>query len=657
MPRQKDQKRIIQLLLEEHLSFAGPNLVTDFKAILIATKHLNLSPQGYNVVYRADDEDTPTPGARKFKIRLVLTGTFAIKDLVDYMASNNPNAVFSNKEAVIQGINILIGHNLRAAAQIISSGSSRYFNWQAAYSDRTRLVTSLFAIRGFFVSARPAISRLLVNVQVKHAPFYEPGRLEELMRKFFHDNGPNKGRLAKCLEHLSVNITHIVRKSSNGQQIKRMKSIWGLGTLRDGRTPGRNQLHPPIIRSFGAGLKEVQFWMDSSQKYTTVFDHFLQTYDITITDVTLPVINVGNRDNPMYLPAQVCQIEQGERFKSELLPSQTKQMINFAVRKPTLNANSLVKEAAALLKIHQSTNPTYETFGIGLDSRLVAVHGRIFPCPKVTYHGNQTAATSNGQWNMIKIQFADSKSLSSWTWVVVDTADDFDPWRGHGYQQTLDNFANELRKVCIACGPAVPGLRITVRPTTPANSTRPLIPEDVESKIGEAFKKFAITPNRQPPDLVLVVLLNDKTDIYNQIKLTCDIGLGLTDVCVLASKFAKAQAQYFANVALKVNLKLGGRNQALEPAKFGLLSQMRTMVVGLDVTHPSTGSSKDAPSVVDIVASVDKYFTQYPGAIRVQESRKEMITALTELMKKRLTLWRKRNNGAYPGKAHRHLTL
>ncbi len=64
-----------------------------------------------------------------------------------------------------------------------------------------------------------------------------------------------------------------------------------------------------------------------------------------------------------------------------------------------------------------------------------------------------------------------------------------------------------------------------------------------------------------------------------------DVKFGIHSVCVLAEKLDKG-AQYYANVALKFNLKCGGVNQLL-PKQLGFLNNEDTMVVGIDVTHPA----------------------------------------------------------------------
>jgi hypothetical protein len=40
-------------------------------------------------------------------------------------------------------------------------------------------------------------------------------------------------------------------------------------------------------------------------------------------------------------------------------------------------------------------------------------------------------------------------------------------------------------------------------------------------------------------------------------------------------------------MSLKFNLKAGGTNQTLDPAKRGVITEGKTMVVGIDVTYPS----------------------------------------------------------------------
>lgn len=108
----------------------------------------------------------------------------------------------------------------------------------------------------------------------------------------------------------------------------------------------------------------------------------------------------------------------------------------------------------------------------------------------------------------------------------------------------------------------------------------------------------------------------------------------------------KENRTYFANVALKFNLKLGGTNHTLEKSYMGILSKDQTMVVGIDVVHPSPGSGK--ASVASMVASIDKNLAQWPVDLQVQvREGQEMLDKIDIMLLSRLALWRKKHN-VYP---------
>ena len=66
----------------------------------------------------------------------------------------------------------------------------------------------------------------------------------------------------------------------------------------------------------------------------------------------VPVLNVGTRQNPMYLPADVCTVMPGQPARSQLSPIQTANMIKFAVRMPYDNAESIVREGPLTLGLN-----------------------------------------------------------------------------------------------------------------------------------------------------------------------------------------------------------------------------------------------------------------------------------------------------------------
>lgn len=72
------------------------------------------------------------------------------------------------------------------------------------------------------------------------------------------------------------------------------------------------------------------------------------------------------------------------------------------------------------------------------------------------------------------------------------------------------------------------------------------------------------------------------------------------------------------------------------------------MVVGFDVTHPSTGQTLGgAPSVAAMVASTDGFLSQWLAEISIQQQRQERVSDLKHMLKTRLQVWKARH-GSYP---------
>jgi len=149
------------------------------------------------------------------------------------------------------------------------------------------------------------------------------------------------------------------------------------------------------------------------------------------------------------------------------------------------------------------------------------------------------------------------------------------------------------------------------------------------------------------PSFILVLLSRRDNYIYPGIKRICDVELGVHTIHMLTDKVvgkdANKQDQYFSNVALKLNTKLGGINHVLDSDSLKWLTKAKTMIVGMDVTHPGPGSVEGTPSIAAVVASIDSSFVQFPASLRCQETKKEMITDLASMMIERLMFYAEKN--------------
>ena len=101
---------------------------------------------------------------------------------------------------------------------------------------------------------------------------------------------------------------------------------------------------------------------------------------------------------------------------------------------------------------------------------------------------------------------------------------------------------------------------------------------------------------------VVVVVCQNKlpSDTYNTLKFFADVRIGIHTSCILVDKFRKNTGQkplndsYFSNVALKMNLKLGGINHTLKEPIELTKKDAALMVVGYDVTHPTEDKEDEA---------------------------------------------------------------
>lgn len=391
-------------MLNESAELAGyrHDVVTDFKSILISRKRFPIKNDTHfiNIKYKSEGEDDPLDQAQVYKIYITLTKTLTLGELMADLTSTNPTVQYDSKLEMIQGLNVFLNHYAKTNDALVNIGSSKTFVWSAGSENSVDLGQGLRAIRGFITSVRAATNRILININVSHGAFYQEGVLTSLMRAFKAQ--PSKMatvyELGTFLTNLRVRTSHLSeKKNRHGVLVLRQKSIWGLArAYRPKNAPGLEK--PPQVRHFGAGPKDVKFWLrertngmetmvstiysriavrnsrcmkthanksskvgpqpvDSGPgRYVTVFDYFKNTYSLE-TSNNFPVVNVGSDDNPSYLPAEVCIVLPGQPARTRLNGEQTSKMVNFACRPPWINAKSIEDDGFETAGLSRKTNP------------------------------------------------------------------------------------------------------------------------------------------------------------------------------------------------------------------------------------------------------------------------------------------------------------
>ncbi|KAF9624318.1 hypothetical protein IFM89_009226 [Coptis chinensis] len=111
--------------------------------------------------------------------------------------------------------------------------------------------------------------------------------------------------------------------------------------------------------------------------------------------------------------------------------------------------------------------------------------------------------------------------------------------------------------------------------------------------------------------------------------------LGIISQCCQPKQAMKCNKQYLENVALKINVKAGGRNTVLVDAlsrRMPIVSEKLTIIFGADVTHPSPGEDS-SPSIAAAVASMDwPKISKYRGLVSAQHHHQELIQDIYSLV-------------------------
>ena len=332
------------------------------------------------------------------------------------------------------------------------------------------------------------------------------------------------------------------------------------------------------------------------------------------------------------MPPQFCEVLPGQFARTKLKTDQTTAMLDFAAQPPFINAETIVKDSPAIVGIGEGRNALLTNARVSVPNELITIQARVLGAPRVLYCTPQSfttkkpASVSDGSWDLRGIKVSYPGTIRSWTMVALKMGPQ-NPFSSLEEANAVrDRFAGALRTLGISV-PNSSAPNVTLRNLTFATWQKEL--DELFANFAKDFQHlFLVFPKKQPEY------------IYGKIKSMADVKYGIITTCMDGSKLIKGQPQYMANVGLKVNLKAGGRNQSLDDTSLGIVAKDNTMLVGIDVTHPSPGSAKDAPSVAAMVASIDKHLGQWPVDLRVQRGRQEEVDPLIEMLQSRLALWK-----------------
>jgi eukaryotic translation initiation factor 2C len=475
------------------------------------------------------------------------------------------------------------------------------FNVRSFYTPQGKQIVGggLEFWRGYFQSLRPSIGRLIVNVDISSGMMYKAGPLIELCLDFL-GRGPNQDLLATLPDR---------------ERLRLQKFIKGVKVQIKTKSSGPQKFR--VVRGLSKEGADRFNFVGSDGAQTNVARYFREQLRETVRFPKVICAEVGK--GAMY-PLEFCIVPEGQIARRQVPPDITKKMVEFATMRPADRFRSIA-DGVRLLAYGQSAY--VRQFGLNIETSQgpLAVDARVLNTPKLQYgQGSKDRFVSprNGSWNMADKKFFKPMAIKNWVIIIYERQQRF---RQDNARKMVDDFVH-------ACGTV--GMLIQDKnPIVKWEHGQGNIAAQIRAAGGECAKAKG-----GPPSLVVVVLPDGGDDIYKAVKHFGDIVMGVPTQCLKAPKVSRANIQYWANVLLKVNVKLGGINLVPEQATASILTDPNTptIVMGADVMHPPPGS-QEIPSYSALVSSVDSNVSKYIAVTDVQTRRVELIENLEQMCK------------------------
>jgi eukaryotic translation initiation factor 2C len=375
---------------------------------------------------------------------------------------------------------------------------------------------------------------------------------------------------------------------------------------------------------------------EGNGKEISVAQYFKAHYNKPLQYPKLPCLVVGSIERHTFLPMEVAFVESAQKYRGKLDERQTADVIKISAKKPQDRKSAIESLSRSMLKVGESNEYT-NAFGVNVDARLMEIDARILPAPRLLLGANKTSAPRDGAWNFINYQVVNPAKLTAVGVCCLDSR-----LRDGDVKRWIDN----LFKVAGTMGL---GLENGVAERYPLVFARGPGLNNVESTLKQAHAEVQKTFN-QAPQLIICILSRREVPTYAKVKSLGDTQLGVPTQCMVVNKLQRANDQYFANVVLKINVKVTGpfANFKLNPREY---FQEPTMLLGCDVTHPAPGTSQ--PSIAAMVGSTTPFSAdRFSTVVRVVKSRQEELSedVTREMFAKLLRTFYVTNGNRFPAR-------
>ncbi|XP_057506339.1 protein argonaute PNH1-like [Actinidia eriantha] len=580
--------------------------VYDGRSALYTAGLLPFTSKEFVVTLADEDESIGNTKEREFKVMIEFVAHASMRHLCEFSSGKQVDTPLE----ALKVIDIVLRE--LAAQRYVSVG--RFF-----YSPNIKrpqpIGNGLQSWRGFYQSIKPTQMGLSLNIDMSATAFIEPLPVIEFVAQVLGKDvysrpllDADRVKVKKALRGVKVEVTH----RGNTRRKYRISGLTSQPT------------------------RELIFPVDEAKNMKSVVEYFQEVYGFTIQHPHLPCLTVGSSRKVNYLPMEACKIVEGQRYTKRLNDRQITSLLKFACQRPH------EQEMDILETIHHNgynQDPYAKEFGIRIDNKLASVEARVLPAPWLKYNDSgkeKEILPKVGQWNMMNKKVINGSTINYWACINFSRS---------VQESTVSGFCHQLVQACQGSG-----MDFKCEPVIPIHSARP---DQVKKALKYVCSASANKLGGKELELLIAILPDNNGSLYGDLKRICETELGLISQCCLTKYVIKISQQYLANVSLKINVKMGGRNTVLVDAlswRIPLVSDIPTIIFGADVTHPESGEDC-SPSIAAVVASQDwPEVTKYAGLVCAQPHRQELIQDLYKT-------WKDPQGGTVTGGMIRELLL
>ncbi|KAJ6425109.1 hypothetical protein OIU84_025805 [Salix udensis] len=541
----------------------------------------NASPDGHGSPNEGDRKRLRRPyHSKTFKVEI----SFAAKIPMQAIANALRGQESENSQEAFRVLDIILRqHAAKQGCLLVRQ--SFFHNDPKNFVD---LGGGVLGCRGFHSSFRTSQGGLSLNIDVSTTMIIQPGPVVDFLIANQNVRDPFSLDWAKAKRTLK-NLR--VKASPSNQEYK----ITGLS-----EKTCKEQLFQLKQKNGGDGGAEAV--------EITVYDYFVNHRNIDLRySGDLPCINVGKPKRPTYIPLELCSLVSLQRYTKALSTLQRSSLVEKSRQKPQERMTVL---SNALKSSKYDAEPMLRSCGISISPSFTQVEGRVLSAPKLKVGNGEDFFPRNGRWNFNNKKLVEPSRIEKWAVVNFSARCD------------IRNLVQNLTKCAEMKG-------------IPIEDPFDVFEENPQSRrsppVLRVEKMFELIQSRLPgqPKFLLCLLPERKnSDIYGPWKRKNLAEFGIVTQCIAPQR---VNDQYITNVLLKINAKLGGLNSMLaveHSPSLPLVSNVPTLILGMDVSHGSPGQS-DVPSIAAVVSSRQwPLISRYRACVRTQSPKLEMIDSL-----------------------------